>query len=90
MFKDSRIKCEKMALNYLDNILEQAEQWSIEFLDKEIKDSWEVEITVTYGWPTARLVVEEEKVKFYFSYQPFEYKRLIEDKETVEKIKQAI
>jgi len=26
MFKDARIKCEKMALNYLDNILKGAEE----------------------------------------------------------------
>ena len=89
MFKDARIKCERMGINCLDNILEQAANWKIDYLSKEEED-WKVEVVTTFGWPTARLVVEEEKVKFYFSYQPFEYKRLIEDKKIVEQIKQAI
>jgi len=90
MFKDARIKCEKMALNYLDNILKGAEEWKIEILEKEQKENWDIEITTTFWGPTAWLVVKGDKVEFHFSYQPFEYKRLIEDKKIVEQIKQAI
>jgi len=89
MFWDARIRCEQMWLKYFDDILEQAANWKIQYLSKEKTKNW-IEVVTTFWWPTARLVVEEEKVKFYFSYQPFEYKRLIEDKEAVEKIKQAI
>ena len=78
-----------MGIDCLDNILEQAANWKIQYLSKEKTKNW-IEVVTTFGWPTARLVVEEEKVKFYFSYQPFEYKRLIEDKKIVEQIKQAI
>ena len=89
MFWDARIKCEKMGINYLDNILEQAASWKIDYLEKEKKGDV-IEITTTYGWPTARLVVEDDKVTFYFNYQPFEYKRLIDDKKIIKQIKQAI
>jgi len=81
---------EKMGVNYLGDIIEQSKNGKIEILDKEVKDNWEVEVTLTYGWPTARLVVKEDAVEFHFSYQPFEYRELITDRELIEKIKQAI
>ena len=62
----------------------------IEILDKEKKDNGDIEVTLTYGWPTARLVIKEDTIEFHFSYQPFEYRELITDRELIEKIKQAI
>jgi len=90
MFRDSRIKCEQMGVNYLGDIIEQAASWKIDYLEKEKKDNGDIEVTLTYGWPTARLVVKEDAVEFHFSYQPFEYRELITDRELINKIKQAI
>ena len=90
MTEKERTKYEQMAINYLADILREAENWAIDFLDKEVKENWEVEVTLTYGGPTVRLDLKDNEVIFNFSYQPFEYSELITDRELIEKIKQAI
>ena len=90
MTKKENLKLERMAQNYLKDILEEAEKWHIEVLSKEVKPTWEVEIITTFWGPTVWLDLKEDEINFYFSYSPFEYNEGITDRDTVEKIKQAI
>ena len=79
-----------MGVDCLGDIIEQSKNGKIEILDKEKKDNGDIEVTLIYGWPTARLVIKEDTIEFHFSYQPFEYRELITDGELINKIKQAI
>jgi len=46
---NTKEKYEQMAINYLGNVIEQAQSGEIEILDKEVKENGDIEVTLTYG-----------------------------------------